>query len=182
MLSPDNEVVPDLAQRLPGRGAWVSADREHVKRAADKALFARVFRAKARVRDDLDELVARLLRERALGYLSMADKAGALVLGFEKIRRRIAEGDVQVLVSAADAGDDGARKLRKGHNAGVGDKLPVSYVTCFERSELNLALGRPNVVHAAVIRHGLADQFSDAAGKYAGYRGIALSSDSCQAA
>ena len=40
-VSPDGQVVPDLAEKLPGRGIWVSADRAAVEKAVKKGLFAR---------------------------------------------------------------------------------------------------------------------------------------------
>ena len=48
--SPEGEVVPDLARKLPGRGVWVSLTRDKVADAAAKGLFARGLRHRARPR------------------------------------------------------------------------------------------------------------------------------------
>ena len=41
VAGPDGQVVPDLAEKLPGRGFWVVADRQALDRAAAKGLFSR---------------------------------------------------------------------------------------------------------------------------------------------
>ena len=41
VAGPDDVVVPDLAEKLPGRGMWVSADAAALGQAAKKGHFAR---------------------------------------------------------------------------------------------------------------------------------------------
>ena len=51
-FAPDGSVVPDVAAKLPGRGAWVAATRAAVNTAVEKKLFGRA--AKANVTADSD--------------------------------------------------------------------------------------------------------------------------------
>ena len=78
VLSPSGEIVPDLKERLPGRGVWVTADYAHIAEAAKRNVFARALKAQAKVPAALADQVDRLLAEAALGALALA----SVVLGF----------------------------------------------------------------------------------------------------
>ncbi|MCF6199646.1 MAG: DUF448 domain-containing protein, partial [Hyphomicrobiaceae bacterium] len=53
VLSPEQIVTPDLRCKLPGRGLWLSANRESLELAVNKNLFARGFHCKIIVKDNL---------------------------------------------------------------------------------------------------------------------------------
>jgi predicted RNA-binding protein YlxR (DUF448 family) len=160
VVGPDGEVVPDLKRRLPGRGAWVTATREAMAQAVKRRAFARGFKADVRVPADLAKVVESLLERSALDALSMAHKAGCLVAGFARVESALAGQRVVALVHAADAGREGARKL-----AAAGRRLPgdaaggLVMVDAFTAAQLDLALGRPNVVHAALLAGPASDRF-----------------------
>src|SRR5690606_15979545 len=96
-------------------------------------------------------LLEQLMREAALSGLSLARKAGELVLGFAKVEAALATGKVAALVEAADAGTDGTEKLERAARriAGSGPEIPV--IRAFTALEMSLALGRPHVIHAALL-------------------------------
>lgn len=144
VADPSGAIVPDLRRRLPGRGVWIEARRAAVAEAVRKKVFSRSMKKPVAAPDELAETVADLIRQRALAALSIAKKAGALVVGFQSTADAIASGRTRVLVHASDAAADGRAKLgRKGRG------IVGSAVTRFTTQELSLALGRPNVVHAA---------------------------------
>lgn len=152
VAAPDGAVVPDLRHRLPGRGVWVTADADHVRTAEKRRLFARGLEADVRVEPGLADRVAALMRESALSALSMARKAGALVTGFNKVEGALRNDPVAALLHARDAGADGVQKLdaiarRRGESNGT----PLPIIRIFESGELDLALGRTNVIHAALL-------------------------------
>ena len=163
VLGPDDDVVPDLAGRLPGRGHWVRADRVSLEEAVRRKRFHHAARRTVTVAQDLPDRVADLLVRRTLDYLSLARRAGELVSGFEKTRAWIEAGRCAVLVQARDGAPVGRGKLA--HAAG-----DAPAVTLFDAAELSLALGRHNVVHAALCRGGLADRFLAEAARLAGFR------------
>ena len=169
VLGPDDAVVPDLKSELPGRGVWVGAGEALVRKAVDKGLFARAFRSRARADEGLPELVGDLLRRRALEYLALANRAGLVVSGFAKVETVLARGAVSVLVEAADGSQDGHRKLR-GRYLALPGAAEARIVSCFMSEQLSLALGRTNVVHAAVAQGPLADAFLLAARRYGNYQ------------
>ena len=154
VLDPEGRVVPDLGEKLPGRGLWVTATREKVEKAALKGHFAKAARAPAIAGPDLADLVERLLARRAADALGLARKAGALETGFEKVMKAIGRGRVSCLVEARDGAEDGRRKLeqrlRVAKEQGILGDVPV--VSPLWADEMGLALGRGNVIHAALIK------------------------------
>jgi uncharacterized protein len=150
VAGPDG-LVPDLKRRLPGRGVWVSARRSDVETALKRRAFARSLRVDVKVPSDLPDLVERLLERAALEALSIAHKASLVAIGFARVEGAIAERPVVALLEAAEAGADGSRKLRAALARRGEHALPVEIVSSFTTAQLDLALGRLNVVHAALL-------------------------------
>lgn len=164
-------IVPDLARRLPGRGVWVTADRESVARAVKTKAFPRSLKGPVSVPEDLAEQVARLIERRVGDALSLANKAGAVLTGFEKIDRKLASGGVTALVHGSDAADGGRDKLDRKFLAIAGaPEAAGRIVTLLTIDQISLAIGRPNVVHAALIKGGATERFMVEAGRLARYR------------
>ena len=151
VLAPDMTVVPDLKLRLPGRGVWVTARHEIVQQAAVKGLFARGFKQKVERCDGLADLVATLLEKGCLSSLSMSRKAGQIVTGFAKVEGAIAQGGAIGLIHAADAAEDGQKKLAQAMRRHLGSDRELPIVRRFSAEALSTALGRGNVVHGALL-------------------------------
>jgi predicted RNA-binding protein YlxR (DUF448 family) len=166
--APDGTVVPDIRCELPGRGVWVRARQPLVADAVKRKLFRRGLGEDSQAPDALPGQVADLLARTALSYLSLANKAGLVVAGFEKVAAAIGKGRIAVLVEAADGAEDGWRKLLgKLSSSGVQAEI----VRCFDSAALDLALGRPHVIHAALAGDGLTQKFVTAARKFEAYTG-----------
>jgi uncharacterized protein len=155
VLSPDGDVVPDLKRKLPGRGVWVQGTATAVAEAVRRKAFTRGFKEPAPAPADLAERVDALLEKDALQSLSMANKAGLVIAGAFKVEAEIASQAPAALIHARDGSPDGARKvaaaLRRRGDAAT--ETPV--IELFASSQLDLALGRANVIHAA-LRKGAA--------------------------
>lgn len=148
VAAPDGVVVADLAARLPGRGAWVTATRESVEEAVRKGIFSRALKSKVTASSELPHVVEAQLRKRALAYLSMANKAGDVVTGFFKLESALGKGELSALLHAREAAADGREKLDRKLKATRSDApAPIGL---FSVEELSLALGRANVVHAGL--------------------------------
>jgi predicted RNA-binding protein YlxR (DUF448 family) len=149
VIGPDG-VVPDLKRKLPGRGIWITATRSALKDAVARKVFAKSFKREVRTAPDLVDLTERLLVRAALDALAIAGKAGAVVAGFAKVEAALTHDKVAALLHGSDARPDGVKKL-----GGVLHQRPdaddVITVTAFSSAELDLALGRSNVVHAALL-------------------------------
>ena len=159
VLDPEKRVVADLKRKLPGRGVWITATRDAVAKAVRQKVFARGFRQTVSVDEDLAETVEVLLRRAALQDLALANKAGCVVAGFAKVEKALTGGKPIVLLHASDAADDGRRKLdrRAGRLAQTADGMAP--VMCFASAEVSAALGRTNVMHAAIADGGAGQKF-----------------------
>jgi predicted RNA-binding protein YlxR (DUF448 family) len=169
VLGPDGAVVPDIKEKLPGRGVWLTASRDTVAEALKRNAFPRAFKQEAKAPQGLDALVDRLLAEAAISTLSLANKAGEVVFGNAKVEEAIAKGRVIALIHAREAAEDGCRKLdAKARGKRGGMTIPAVHALSVD--ELGLASGRTNVIHAALIQGGAALKVLAAASRLERYR------------
>ena len=162
VIGPSGEIVPDVQGRLPGRGLWVKAERAALASAVARNLFAKAARAAVKIPPDLVDRTASLLRQRCLDQLGLARRAGQVVCGFEKVSDALRTARVAVLVAAKDAAADGRSKLKA-----MAGGLPT--LSSFTVAELSGALGRENVVHAALAPGRLAERLLMDAARLAGF-------------
>lgn len=163
VVGPDNLIVPDLAEKLPGRGIWVAADRAALEKAATKGLFSRAAKAQVNAPGDLAGLVETALARRVVELISLARKSGKAVAGFEKVKGWLAEGRAKVLLQASDGSERGKGKLW----TPTGGR----WFGCLTASELGLSFGRDHVIHGALAAGGLTDKVILEAGRLTGLRG-----------
>jgi hypothetical protein len=149
VVGPDG-VVPDLKRKLPGRGLWVTATRDALAEAVKRGAFPRGFKRDVKVAPDLVELTERLLVRSALDALAIAGKAGRVAIGFAKTEAALMRDDVVGLIHATEAADDGIRKLAAVLRTRP-DAESIVLLRSFATAQLDLALGRLNVVHAALL-------------------------------
>jgi len=166
VADPEGNVVPDIAAKLPGRGAWVSADRESLALAVKKGKLARALDgAKATI--DLADEVEKLLAIRALSFIGLARKAGFLATGTDAVRISLKAGRPAWRIEASDGAADGRGKLDRLAKAIWGD-IPVA--GCFTAAELGQAVGRDSVVHAALSNGPQGRAFGEVVNKLSGFR------------
>jgi uncharacterized protein len=162
VVSPQGEVVPDLKRKLPGRGMWVSASRQTVAEAVRRNQFSKSFKRELRVTPGLAVDTEALLVRGAIEALAMAAKAGQVVSGFSKVEDALQprQGKTHVkipvaaLIHASDGAADGIRKLDALIRPNDGDRPEfhkILVVTVLTSEHLDLALGRSNVIHAALL-------------------------------
>jgi predicted RNA-binding protein YlxR (DUF448 family) len=157
VLGPDGQVHPDIRAKAPGRGAWIGVSRTELETAIAKGklkgVLARAFKGAAfEIAPGLPDRIEQALARAALDRLGMEARSGTLINGADKVDQAARAGKVHLLLHAADAGADGRRKLDQawrvggaqelGHERGL--EIPA------ERTILSMALGRENVVHAAL--------------------------------
>jgi hypothetical protein len=174
-LSPDGEVAPDVRARAPGRGAWIGVARDELDDANAKGklkgALQRAFKSNGvAVPADLGERIAQALRQTALDRLGMEARAGNLINGADKIEAAARAGKVHLLIHAADAGEDGRRKLDQAQRVGAGE-LTQGVIFPEPRTILSLALGRENVVHAALTDRAAASRVSLALARWRAFTG-----------
>jgi uncharacterized protein len=155
VVSPEGAVLADVKRKLPGRGLWVTARQATVREAVRRNAFGRGFRREVTVAPDLAERVDALLTRAALDALAIAAKASRVVSGFVAVQAAVSGQKVAGLVHAREAAPDGVRKLA----AAWGERPQTAVVCLFTSAQLDLALGRLNVVHAALLPGRESDGF-----------------------
>lgn len=163
VVGPDAQIVPDLLNRLPGRGIWVSAERAALEAAVKKKLFARAARQPVVMSETLVADVEAGLVRRLVDLISMARKAGRAVAGYEKVKSMLAIEEARLLLQASDGSARGKSKLRPPGGRG-------SFFDVLNASELGLAFGREHVIHAALAAGGLTDMVREDALRLSGIR------------
>ena len=154
VVSPAGEVIADLKRKLPGRGLWISASQAAVADAVRRHQFSKGFKRDVRVSTSLADETGQLLVRSAIDALAMVAKAGQVVSGFAKVEDALLRRQAVVLLHAADGAADGIRKLDgivKKTTSDSGETPEIPVLTALASAELDLALGRSNVIHAALL-------------------------------
>lgn len=163
VVGPDDEIVPDLLAKLPGRGLWIGASRPLVDRAVAGNRFSRAARRRVFAPDDLSDRIERQLMDRCIDLLALSRRAGEAVAGYEKTRAWLSEGGASVLLQASDASENARDKIKTLSRG-------VTVVRVLRTDELGRAFGRERVVHAALADGGLAERLCAEARRLEGFR------------
>lgn len=152
VLDPEGVITPDIQGKLPGRGVWVSSDRQSLEKVITQKSFARGFKGKATVQDDLTHLTSYLLERRISGLITMARKSSVIAMGFDQVQAMAREAAIAIRIEASDGSKDGRSKIRtlsKAINRELDMPDPI-VLGCFTAAQIGEALGRESLVHAAV--------------------------------
>lgn len=151
VVDPSETVIPDVKCKLPGRGVWITGTREAVELAGKRNVFARGFKREVKPPSDLGAMTERMLQQWASDALAIAYKAGLVAVGFGKVEDAIAQKPLTAVLHAEEAAPDGVRKLAGALKRRYGPDSPAIPVLSLPSEQLDLALGRPNVIHAALL-------------------------------
>jgi predicted RNA-binding protein YlxR (DUF448 family) len=162
VVGPDDAIVPDLGERLPGRGLWVSADAATLRQACNKKLFARAAKAQVSVADDLVERVEALLVKRCQDIIRLARRSDRLVYGYDRVLEVLEAQGAGLVLIAIDAG--GARE----DVIYAARKTPV--VSGLKSGEMGEAAGKGVVSYLTVQRGGLAESLKRECERLTGFR------------
>ena len=162
VVDPENQVLPDLAAKLPGRGLWIKADRVSLQSAIEKKLFDKITRQNLKIKEGLIIELETLQSRRLLDLIRLARKAGQAVCGYEKVKELLSKDKVALLIQAFDGSGRGKSKLSTPDKA--------KFIGCLSAFELGEAFGRQNAIHCAVTPGGLAKRIVDEAHRLKGLR------------
>ena len=152
VVGPSGEAVPDVKRKLPGRGIWITATRAAIEEAVRRNVFSRGFKRDLRVAHDLAAQTEQMMERATLDALAIAGKAGKVITGFSRVETAVGRDDLLALIHAADAAEEGKRKLAAAlRRKTAGESSEIAVIDAFSGSQLDLALNRPNVVHAALL-------------------------------
>jgi uncharacterized protein len=163
VVSPEGELVPDVAFNLPGRGLWLTPRRDIVERAVATRRFARAARQAVSVPPGLADRVEALLAQRCCDTIGLARRAGLAVAGFEKVCEAVRAGKALLLLSALDGAEGGRGKVRA-----LGRGMPLA--TVLTAAEMGAVFGRDHVVNVALGAGRLTRRLCVDAERLAGFR------------
>ena len=149
VVGPEGEAVADVKGKLPGRGIWITGTRDALSEAIKRKAFARGYKREVRLPLDFVARTERLLESAVLDALAVAGKAGLVAAGYVKAEKRLEAGDVVALLHAVEASPEGTRKLDAVWRRQSGQ--PPVVIGFLTSAQLDLALNRPNVIHAALL-------------------------------
>lgn len=171
VVGPGDIVVPDVRGRLPGRGAWVTGSAAAVEQAVRRGAFPRAFKRAVTVAPTLVEDVEALLAGDAVAALAMANKAGKVLAGAFKIESGLRKHAMAALLHAREASPDGIRKLDGAARRETPDgRVPPRTLQIFDSAQMDLALGRVHVIHAALLVGGTSEAALNKADRLHAYR------------
>lgn len=162
VVGPDQQVVPDILGKLPGRGIYVAADRDAIDLAVKKKLFTRAAKQQVNVPDGLADEVEKQLARRVVDLISLQRKGGRAVAGYEKVKSWLQSEEAEVLIQASDGSGRGKSKLSTPHYG--------HYIGWLTADELGLAFGRQTVIHGALASGGLTLRVVEEAQRLKGVR------------
>lgn len=162
VVGPDDQLVPDLAEKLPGRGIWVTATRAALETALKKNMFHRAAKTQLRVSDSLVSDLEQQLARRVIDLISLSRKSGVAVSGYEKVKDVLSKETAEVLLQATDGSSRGKSKLSTPHYG--------HYIGWLTANELGMAFGRQTVIHAALGAGGLTQRVVEEAQRLKGFR------------
>ena len=155
VCGPNEQIVPDIKQCLPGRGVWVTANKEKIEEAEKRQVFRHGFKSKSVTAKGLADLTGKLLYDDALAALSITKKAGLAVTGKSKVNEQIRKGRVALVIHATDAAADGVEKIDTLVAAITREEdIEILIRRAFSGGELDKALGGSNVTHLALLSGG----------------------------
>lgn len=164
-LGPDGAIAPDVHGKAPGRGAWIGVPQAELEAAQAKGklkggLARALHSGDFIIPADLGARIAAQLQRATLDRLGLEARAGTLILGNDRIEEAARRGRVHLLLHAADAGEDGRRKLAQAWRVGEEDEgsSRAGLVLPVDRNALSMALGRENAVHLALTDARAADR------------------------
>lgn len=182
VVGPSGELVPDLKQKLPGRGCWVTAKRSIIDQAASRKSFANALKSEVIVPDNLSTIVDTLLTKSTLGMIGMARKAGQFITGSAKVDSALRSGEAIGSFHATDAAEDGVRKLNQARTyySKMTEEEMMPSFSLFSSDEMSIALGEGNFIHAAALAGRAGESVLKRAKALADYRELPISEKETQ--
>ncbi len=135
--APDDLVVLDLNEKLPGPGIYISPTGNDFNKITQEILAAGFNVPVVAIKGWLSAYDAQtLIRADVLGRLKLAKKANKLIIGAAELKG-VPQASIQAVFVANDAGTEAQKRA-----VALGEKN-ARVITCFNRQTLEGALGVP---------------------------------------
>ena len=145
VVDPEDNLIADINQNLPGKGYWVKADRDTISKAINKKILCKAIKKKVTVEKNILDKIEIQIKKQIINQISLCRKAGAAIFGFDKIKASIKNNNIGLIIQASDGSDREKKRLRN-------QSIPKIIDSCLTGSELGKAFGREKVIHCAILR------------------------------
>jgi len=154
VLDPDGILFPDIARKLPGRGAYTCFSRECLESALKRKQFHRSFKGEVKLLPgaEMTDLIVKRMEEKISSLISLANKAGKAVSGSDKVMDTLRKGEAAVLILAADISLESRAKF-----IAVAQKAGVEIFSFSIKDCLGGPLGKEIRTAVAVLRSSFAE-------------------------
>ena len=153
VVSPEDNIVADINQNLPGKGYWVTANRKIILKAINKNIFFKATKRKINVHQSVLDIIETQLKQKLINQISLCRKAGKAIFGFDKIKASIPKNNIGLLIQAIDGSNREKRRM-------LTKLSPKSLDSCLTGSDLGSAFGREKVIHCAILKSGFIENIS----------------------
>ena len=145
VVNPENTLVADIDQNLPGRGYWVKAERQIILKALNKNILLKAIEKDISIDNTVLDQIESQIKKKIINYISLSRKAGMAIFGFDKIKAALHQNNIGLLIQALDGSDREKQRMRH-------QTIPTIIDNCLTKSDLSKAFGRKNVIHCAILR------------------------------
>ena len=145
VMAPDGTLTGDMSGKLPGKAAWISANRNIINQAIEDGHFRREFGETLNIPDNLMDILLWAIDQRIDGTLGMLNRTGAIISGFEKVLAYVHKGQkIAAYITCAEADSDSRSKIQGKIDSSVNviDQIP--------QDRLERILDKGNATHIIV--------------------------------
>ena len=143
-LSPDNKLVPDLYDNLPGKSVWLPANMSVIADILKKEKLKAYFGVPEFLTTDLSALISKILRKKILNSISLAKKSGNLAIGIDAIKTQLTQKKHCLILVAK-----GAKSLL--NNSFFSSKNISVFECMLEQQDLEKSTGKNNVKYVGIL-------------------------------
>ena len=150
VVDPENNLIADINQNLPGKGYWVKADRDTILKAINKNILYKTMKKEVNIEKNVINRIEIQITKHIINQISLCRKAGAAIFGFDKIKASIKNNNIGLVIQALDGSDREKKRL-------LNQSIPRIIDDCLTGSDLGKAFGREKVIHCAILRSGFVE-------------------------
>jgi len=143
-LSPDNKLIPDLCEKLPGKSVWLPADKAFIVDILKKEDLKTYFGVSKIFLPDLVSIIELVLRKKIMSSISMTKKSGVLAIGLDAIKTQLIQNRHCLIIVAMGAKSLGNKSFFASENVSIFESL-------LEQKDLEKSTGKFNVKYVGVF-------------------------------
>ena len=143
-LSPENKLIPDLRDKLPGKSVWLPADKAIIIDTLRKEDLKTYFGVSKIFSPNLVSLIETVLRKKILKSISMTQKSGVLAIGLDAIKTQLTQKRHCLILVAIGAKSVAEKYFFTSKNVTIFENM-------VEQKDLEKSIGKNNVKYVGIF-------------------------------